>query len=109
MKKSELINYLALKQDIPVQVAHKVVDVVFDSMVQALEKGNRVELRGFGSFRVKHYEGYTGRNPKTGESVAVPPKNLVLFKMGKELIEKINQGHPQRKDGSHAAVDGSSE
>lgn len=105
MKKSELINYLALKQDIPVQEAHRVVEVIFESMAQALEQGKRVELRGFGSFRVKRYDGYTGRNPKTGEAVAVPPKSLVLFKMGKELIEKINQGHPQRKESDSSAMD----
>ena len=99
MKKSELIAYLAHAEDLPLHVAHEVVEIIFREMREELDADRRVELRGFGTFRSKVYEPYTGRNPKTGESVAVPGKRLVLFKMGKKLIERINNGHPQRRGG----------
>ncbi len=97
MKKSDLIAYVAQREEIPLQVAHDVVEIIFNSMKDSLLEGGRVELRGFGSLRVKHYDAYVGRNPKTGEAVPVPEKRLVLFKMGKELIELLNDGHPQQK------------
>ena len=90
MNKSELIKTLADENDIPVDEAAMVVNVFIDSIKEALEDGDRVEIRGFGSFKIKNYGGYTGRNPKTGEMVKVQPKRLPFFRAGKELKEFLN-------------------
>jgi len=70
--------------------AGEVVKTVFNSMATALTKGDRVEIRGLGSFKVKHYDGYTGHNPKTGKPIKVKPKKLPFFKCGKELKEMVD-------------------
>jgi len=70
--------------------AEEIVDMVFNTMSDALVDGDRIEVRGFGSFVVKEYKGYTGRNPKTGELITVKGKRLPFFKTGKELKEKVN-------------------
>ncbi len=70
--------------------AAKVVQKVFDSMTDALARGERVEIRGLCSFFVKNYKSYTGRNPKTGEKVSIKPKKLPFFKCGKELKERVD-------------------
>ncbi len=93
MNKSELIRSLAEERNISVEEATEIVSVFFDSMKQALKKGDRVEIRGFGSFKVKEYQGYLGRNPKTGESVQVNPKKLPFFRAGKELKEFLNNSN----------------
>jgi len=67
MNKSDLVKSLAKEMDLPMRKAEEIVDMVFKTMTTALVAGNRIEIRGFGSFVVKKYEGYTGRNPKTGE------------------------------------------
>ena len=90
MNKSELIKALATENDIPLEEATTVVNTFFESIKQSLVEGNRVEIRGFGSFKIKEYEGYKGRNPKTGEKVDVQPKRLPFFRPGKELKEYIN-------------------
>jgi integration host factor subunit beta len=92
MNKAELIQEL-VKQDnnITQKVAKIVVDTIFEEMKQALVNGERIEIRGFGSFSIREYEGYNGRNPKTGETVRVAPKRLPFFKVGKELRDRINQ------------------
>jgi len=66
------------------------VKTVFTSMANALAKGDRVEIRGFGSFKVKHYDGYAGKNPKTGEPIKVKAKKMPFFKCGNELKERVN-------------------
>ncbi len=91
MNKSELAQVLALQADIPENEATLYVDVFFYQMRRALLDGNRVEIRGFGSFKIKNYAPYTGRNPKTGELVDVKPKKLPFFKAGRELKEFINK------------------
>jgi len=68
-----------------------VVNTFFDSIREELVQGNRVEIRGFGSFKIKEYEGYQGRNPKSGKQVAVQPKKLPFFRPGKELKEYLNK------------------
>ncbi len=93
MNKSELIKSLAEERNISVEEATEIVSIFFDSMKQALKKGDRVEIRGFGSFKVKEYQGYMGRNPKTGESVLVNPKKLPFFRAGKELKEFLNNSN----------------
>jgi integration host factor subunit beta len=70
--------------------AEEVVKTVFNTMANALAKGDRVEIRGFGSFKVKHYNGYAGRNPKTGKPIKVKPKKLPVFKCGRELKERVD-------------------
>jgi integration host factor subunit beta len=90
MNKSELIQSLAEKIKISNDEAAGIVDSFFDSMRDALLRGDRVEIRGFGSFKIKQYEGYVGRNPKTGESVQVKPKKMPFFKAGKGLLDYLN-------------------
>lgn len=91
MNKSELIKTLAKEANLPMEDATLVVNTFVDAMKDALIAGDRIEIRGFGSFKVKEYSGYAGRNPKTGESVSVIPKRLPFFRAGKELKEYINQ------------------
>jgi integration host factor subunit beta len=90
MNKSELIRSLAVEKDISIDEATEIVTVFFDSMKDALKNGERVEIRGFGSFKIKEYKGYQGRNPKTGEIVEVDPKKLPFFRAGKELKDYLN-------------------
>ncbi len=89
MNKSELVEQLAIKKDIPNKRAEEVVNLIFSSMTDAMVKGDRIEIRGLGSFVIKSYGTYTGRNPKTGEPIEVSPKKLPFFKVGKELKEKV--------------------
>lgn len=91
MNKSELVKALADAHNLTQEEAKDMVNTFFDSIKDALEQGDRVELRGFGSFKIKHYEGYKGRNPKTGEVVDVQPKRLPFFRVGKGLKEHLNK------------------
>ncbi len=90
MNKSDLIAALAKEAELPLRKAEEIVNLVFETMSKALVEGNRIEIRGFGSFMVKEYRGYTGRNPKTGEQILVTDKRLPFFKTGKELKEKVD-------------------
>jgi integration host factor subunit beta len=90
MNKSDLIVALAKEADLPLRKSEEIVNLVFDTMSDALISGDRIEIRGFGSFMVKEYKGYTGRNPKTGDRIAVDEKRLPFFKTGKELREKAD-------------------
>jgi integration host factor subunit beta len=90
MNKSQLIQALAKEEDLPLKKAEEVVNTVFSEMENALVRGERVEIRGLGSFKVKRYEGYKGRNPKTGEVIEVAQKKLPFFKVGKELKERVD-------------------
>ena len=90
MNKSELIQALATQKNLKIDEASQVIEVLFGTIKEALAQGNRIEIRGFGSFKVKNYEGYTGRNPKTGAVVTVKPKKLPFFRTGKELKDFIN-------------------
>jgi integration host factor subunit beta len=90
MNKVKLTQKVSERMDIPSKAAKIVVDTIFDSMRESLEKGEGIEIRGFGSFVVRQYGAYKGRNPKTGENVDVRPKRLPYFKVGKELKEKVN-------------------
>jgi integration host factor subunit beta len=90
MNKLELIDMLKNKHRISRKEAAAVVDLFFESMSEALARGDRVEIRGLCSFYVREYESYKGRNPKTGESVQVAPKKLPFFKCGKELKERVD-------------------
>jgi integration host factor subunit beta len=91
MTKSELIHKLGQQfTDLSLRTVEKAVDIVFSDISQALVKGNRVELRGFGSFSVRYRERRLGRNPRTGEKVEVAGKNVPFFKTGKGLRERLN-------------------
>jgi integration host factor subunit beta len=90
MSKSDLMNRLAEEKGFSLSTAKEIVDIFFEDMTQAFIKGDRVELRGFGSFKVKAYGGYTGRNPKTGKKTEVKSKRFPFFKVGKELRERVD-------------------
>jgi len=107
MTKSELINRVAERLPyLTRKDAEIIVNTIFDSMVDALVEGDRIEIRGFGSFKVKNRGDREGRNPKTGESVKIPAKRMPFFKIGKELYERINQevssigGFPKEGEGA---------
>lgn len=91
MNKLDLIIALRDETKISKMEATRVVEIFFDSMRKALQKGDRVEIRGLCSFFVKTYKSYVGRNPKTGEKVPIEPKKLPFFKAGKELKERTNR------------------
>ena len=90
MNKSELIEKLAEKAGISLLQAEEVVNLMINKMKDTMVEGGRIEIRGFGSFVVKNYEAYQGRNPKTGAAISVPPKKLPFFKVGKELKDRID-------------------
>jgi len=90
MNKLELISALKQKSGLTKAEAAEVVQTFFDSLTNALARGERVEIRGLCSFFIKEYESYTGRNPKTGEKVTISPKKLPFFKCGKELKERVD-------------------
>lgn len=91
MTKSELIEAVASRMDMPRKSAETVVNVVFETITDALVQGEGIEIRGFGSLTVRSYRGYSGRNPKTGEPVEVSSKRLPFFRAGKEMKQQINQ------------------
>ncbi len=90
MNKSDLIDALAKEAQLPVRKSEEIVNLAFETMSKALMKGDRIEVRGFGSFEIREYGDYTGRNPKTGKKIAVKGKKLPFFKVGKELREKVD-------------------
>lgn len=90
MNKSDLIEALSKGEDLTRTKAEEIVNLVFNEMTSALVTGDRVEIRGLGSFKVKSYGKYTGRNPKTGKQIKVKPKKLPFFKCGKELKERVD-------------------
>jgi integration host factor subunit beta len=90
MKKSDLIAVLSEKEDLREPEAFEIVNLVFSGFTDALRNGDRIEIRGFGSFTIRDYPPYLGKNPKTGQRVEVGPKKLPYFKVGKELKEGVN-------------------
>ena len=90
MNKSDLILALAGKEGLQSQEASDIVNIIFDGFTDTLKKGCRIEIRGFGSYTVRHYDSYSGRNPKTGKRVRVGDKRLPFFKVGKELKARVN-------------------
>jgi integration host factor subunit beta len=97
MTKSDLIEKVATQLNLPKGKAELIINCIFDSMEESLKDGQRIEIRGFGSFEIRRYKAYEGRNPRTGSPVGVNPKRLPFFKVGKELKERVNAGGaPQR-------------
>ena len=91
MNKSDLIDALSTKENLPEKNASEIVNLVFDGFTDTLKKGGRIEIRGFGSFTMREYGAYSGRNPKTGDKIPVGPKKMPFFKVGKELKERVNR------------------
>lgn len=92
MNKSELIEALSKKEGLTEKKAIEVINLLFKGFTEELQNGGRIEIRGFGSFVVRNYNAYTGRNPKTGKNIKVSPKRLPFFKVGKELKERVDGG-----------------
>ncbi len=90
MTKAELVEYVAHSTQLTKKHAELIVNTVFESIAQSLRAGEKIELRGFGSFRIRQRGPRIGRNPKTGDQVEVPPKRIPYFKPGKELKELLN-------------------
>jgi integration host factor subunit beta len=90
MTKSELIEVIAERTKITKSRAELVVNCIFETMAEALQRGDGIEIRGFGSFTIRHYKPYTGRNPRTNRPVPVGPKKLPFFKVGKDLKDLVN-------------------
>ena len=92
MTKSELVEAVAAKvQNFSRKDIEVIVDTIFQSMSDSLSSGDKVEIRGFGSFKIKEREGRQGRNPKSGENIFIEPKKVPFFKAGKEIRERINK------------------
>jgi len=93
--KSELIEVVAQEVNLTKGRAELVINTIFEAMVEALQRDEGIEIRGFGSFTVRQYKAYEGRNPRTGEQVHVAPKRLPFFKVGKDLRKRINGERPE--------------
>jgi integration host factor subunit beta len=104
MTKSDLINQLGRLKGIPGARAESIVEAIFASIEAALTRGERIEIRGLGSFEIRQYGAYACRNPRTGEKVAVEPKRLPFFKVGKEMKERINQRAPLTRAAAASAA-----
>jgi len=107
MTKAELVDEVARVVQLTKKQAETIVNIVFDSIVDSLRAGQKIELRGFGSFRLRSRKSRTGRNPKTGEKVEVPSKKIPYFKPGKELKELINKvmAEQEASDAASAATE----
>jgi integration host factor subunit beta len=90
MTKSDLFVGLAEDADLPLRKSEEVINLIFETMSRALIRGDRIEVRGFGSLEVRQYKDYTARNPKTGEKIPVSKKKRPFFKVGKELRKKVD-------------------
>ena len=91
MIKSKLIDKVSSEADIPPKIAEIAVNTVFNNMTEALMRGDGIEIRGFGNFKVREYKGRNGNHPRTGAEIQIPPKKRPFFKADKELRERINK------------------
>jgi integration host factor subunit beta len=91
MTKAKLVEHLGQKTKMSVQRAEFVVNAIFACLEQSMRRGERIEIRGFGTFQVRSYKGYAGRNPKTGEAIQVPPKRQPFFKVSKNLAAQVGR------------------
>ncbi len=90
LTKADLIEEVLRITELPRKESEIIVETIFDSIIQAIQKGEKIEIRGFGSFRTRQRRGRVGRNPKTGEKVEVPAKKIPFFKPSKELKDFVN-------------------
>lgn len=109
MTKSDLIEAVATKLHLPKGKAELIVNCIFDSMEESLRRGDRIEIRGFGSFEIRSYKAYEGRNPRTGDPVGVQPKKLPFFKVGKELKERVNLAWEKQQNGQATSPAGATD
>ena len=101
LTKADLIEEVLRITELPRKESESVVETIFDSIIESIQKGEKIEIRGFGSFRTRERRGRTGRNPKTGEKVDVPAKKIPFFKPSKELKDFVNNAGAS--DGASAA------
>jgi integration host factor subunit beta len=90
LTKADLIEEVLRITELPRKESETIVETIFDSIIESLQKGDKIEIRGFGSFRTRNRRGRVGRNPKTGEKVEVPAKKIPFFKPSKELKDFVN-------------------
>src|SRR5271163_5280250 len=90
LTKADLIEEVLRITELPRKESESIVETIFDSIIESLQNGDKIEIRGFGSFRTRQRRGRVGRNPKTGEKVEVPPKKIPFFKPSKELKDFVN-------------------
>jgi integration host factor subunit beta len=90
LTKADLIEEVLKVTELPRKESETIVETIFDSIIEAIQKGEKIEIRGFGSFRTRQRRGRVGRNPKTGEKVEVPAKRIPFFKPSKELKDFVN-------------------
>jgi integration host factor subunit beta len=103
--KADLIQEVTRVTELPRKESEAVVETIFDSIIAALQGDDKIEIRGFGSFRTRQRRGRTGRNPKTGAKVEVPPKKIPFFKPSKELKDFVNSSTAAAPDSPSAARD----
>ncbi|MDQ6651564.1 MAG: integration host factor subunit beta [Acidobacteriota bacterium] len=104
MTKAELVEDVAEAAELTKKDAERLVEIVFESIIETLNQGEKIELRGFGSFRVRERGARRGRNPKTGDPVSIPAKRVPYFKPGKELKELINEHNSPAKTASETST-----
>jgi integration host factor subunit beta len=105
MTKAELVEDVARAAELTKKDAERLVEIVFESIIETLNQGEKIELRGFGSFRVRERGARRGRNPKTGDPVSIPAKRVPYFKPGKELKELINDDNSTASSSHGSAAD----
>jgi integration host factor subunit beta len=107
LTKADLIEEVLRITELPRKESETIVETIFESIIESLQKGDKIEIRGFGSFRTRERRGRVGRNPKTGEKVEVPAKKIPFFKPSKELKDFVNTAEaeasaPAGSDGAHS-------
>jgi len=102
LTKADLIEEVLRITELPRKESETIVETIFDSIIVSLQKGDKIEIRGFGSFRTRPRRGRVGRNPKTGEKVEVPAKKIPFFKPSKELKDFVNNSASETADSSHS-------
>jgi integration host factor subunit beta len=108
LTKADLIEEVLKVTELPRKESETIVETIFDSIIEAIQKGEKIEIRGFGSFRTRQRRGRTGRNPKTGEKVEVPSKRIPYFKPSKELKDFVNSAEAAAMTAAAEAAAGNS-
>ena len=104
LTKADLIEEVLRITELPRKESETIVETIFDSIIESLQNGDKIEIRGFGSFRTRQRRGRVGRNPKTGEKVEVPPKKIPFFKPSKELKDFVNSAEATASAGATTAA-----
>jgi integration host factor subunit beta len=107
LTKADLIEEVLKVTELPRKESEIIVETIFDSIIEAIQKGEKIEIRGFGSFRTRQRRGRVGRNPKTGEKVEVPAKRIPFFKPSKELKDFVNTAHSDGAGSTPVAAESS--